>query len=407
MTLFFYNLLMYLFSFVLRIYGVFNTKIALWNKQRNIDHHRLSEIKNKAGLKPIVWMHCASLGEYEQGIELIKSIQQKHPSKYYYLLSFFSPSGYQSGRVRSHVDEVIYLNIDTKNNATKIFNIIKPKYFLGVKYEFWWNHISAALKTGVEVIYVSVSLKSNHYLFRSWSYPFINILKKISQIYTQDKVTTTLLDQHSIKSTVAGDTRIIGIIERLKTIQSLASISSKNKTNLPVIVYGSIYQSDLDALIDTMNDKNYFHIIVPHNIEYKNVLSIERKLTIQTTKIDDEVNNHEVNGVIINKIGLLFDIYQYADYVYIGGGFEKNIHNTLEPAIFGVPLSFGPNHKNFNEANYFIDHQIASLINDKTDFQKFIEVHQDQGLRKEIKEKSQQYFEANSKSIISIMKSFS
>jgi 3-deoxy-D-manno-octulosonic-acid transferase len=407
MTLFFFNLLMHLFSLILKIYGVFNTKIGRWNKQRDIDQQRLNEIKSKACLKPIVWMHCASLGEYEQGIEFIKSIQQKHPSKYYYLLSFFSPSGYHSGRVRSHVDEVIYINIDTKNNANKIFNIIQPKYFIGVKYEFWWNHINAALKTGVEVIYISVYLKSNHYLFRLWSYPFINILKNISQIYTQDNATTFLLYQNGIKSVVAGDTRIIGIKERFKTIQSFPYVSSKNKNSLPVIVYGSIYQSDVEVLNDIMNDKKYFHIIVPHNIEDKNILSIEKKLTIQTTKIDELSNEQEVNGLIVDKVGLLFDLYQYADFVYIGGGFEKNIHNTLEPAIFGVPLSFGPNHTNFNEANYFVDNQIASIIKDKVDFHKFIETHQNQSIRNKIKDKCHQYFEENSTSITNIMKSFS
>ncbi len=391
---------MQLASLALSISGLFNPKIKRWNHQRNKDFKELKTIKQEAGNRSIVWMHCASLGEYEQGVELIKAMKKQGKNEYY-LLSFFSPSGYESSRVRKEVDKVIYLPMDTKHNAKTIMNLIVPKYLIGVKYEFWWNMINEALALNAKVIYISVLLQENNYLFKKWASVFREKLTK-SDIYTQDENTKTLLAKYGISSKVTGDTRIVSIIERRKAVQENQVIKNLLPQEKKVLVYGSIYLSDLPVLKSTIMNEEYFHILVPHNIDKDYIHKIASAISIPANKYSD-INIDNCNAIIVDKVGLLFDIYQYADVVYIGGGFEKSIHNTLEPAVYGIPIAFGPKNKTFIEAQNFLKNGIAKEITSSHDFEDFITTYCKKEKTEIIKTATEEYFEKNKDSVRKIM----
>jgi 3-deoxy-D-manno-octulosonic-acid transferase len=392
-----YNLGIYLFSVVLKILGLYDPRIKVWNELRANHAEDIKSIIDNPNNKPVIWMHCASLGEYEQGIIVLKKIKENYPNKYFILLSFFSPSGYLQKNKNTICDAVIYLPIDKKGTIEKFVEEVKPAYFIGVKYEFWWNLLAALKERNCKVIYISLLLKDDHYLYKFYGRGFLNQLKKVDHIFTQDDASFQKLSHLGFQNLHSSkDTRISSVAERKTLVKPIEELHTMLSIDKPVLIYGSIYLSDMAVIGPLLSDQSYYHVLVPHHVDDANIELIRNKTGqrfISYTSLKNQNNKAGHYGLIINTIGKLFDLYQYASFVYIGGGFEKGIHNTLEPAVFNVPLAFGPKYKKFPEAVYFIENGCAKEVSSSNEFTNYVKsILGDDKALKNIKQKNEALF---------------
>ncbi len=398
-----YTLSIYSFQFILGFFGFFNKRIRDWNYDRRSHFRKLDSIKKAADGRTIVWMHCASLGEYEQGIPLVKAMKNRNP-RLFVLLSFFSPSGYTYIKRSNDIDSIIYMPLDTLRNARVSLSIIKPKLYIGVKYEFWWNFLSVLNTFSIPIVFISVVADRNSF-FLNRRLPFVKWLSAIDFFFTQDDQSTKLLREAGCMNVhTAGDTRVLSVIQRFKDVLPIDILSSIIPIDKVVIIYGSIYLSDFDVISTILNDDKYFHIVVPHDISPKNISAIKERLNpdfVTFTELSSDMIN--VKGLVVDTMGHLFSLYQYCDMAYIGGGFERSIHNTIEPAVFALPLSIGPKHQNFIEAQFFLSHGIATEVNNAVEFEQFVLKSLDKEEKVKVANLSKRYFEANSNSVDCIL----
>lgn len=366
---FFYNLAIRLLQLGLWIKSMVDEKTKKWSVERKQHFNNLNSIKLRAGEKKIIWMHCASLGEYEQGIPVFKELKNRYPH-HFYLVSFFSPSGYEQRKNTKEADEIIYLPIDTKSNANKIVETLNPYLFMGVKYEFWWNLLTVLQLKKCKIIFLSVYFEKEKYYLK-YTY-FKNILKNIDYIFTQDEGTNTLLLQSGFTNSMASlDTRVISVMERKEKENKLQNNSFLSSIRKPIIVYGSIYESDLPILKSTLLNEKYFHIVVPHKVDQIHIDQLGKELNCNNYW--SKMNSiNEGNIIIVDVIGILFDLYRYANLAYIGGGFEKGVHNTLEPAVYNIPVAFGPKNDGFLEVKDFMKMGIGLEVRDEKEFRRTI-----------------------------------
>ena len=346
-----YTISIILYSAGIRIASVFNQKAGQWIKGRR--GWRKNLISGLSGsTRKLIWFHCASLGEFEQGRPVIESVKEKYP-EFQILLTFFSPSGYEVRKNWDGVDYIFYLPADTVSNARRFVEITQPSMVFFVKYEFWNNFISAIHRKGTPLYLISGIFRPQQYFFRWYGGFFRNLIRKFTHIYVQDEESFRLLQQIGIKeSTIAGDTRF----DRVKKIASAA-------TSLPLIeafcaeekvaVAGSSWPQDEELIIKYINEHpgKIKWIIAPHEISKSNIERIESQIKVKSTRYSDKGADISVARVmIIDNIGILSSVYRYAVVAVIGGGFGKGIHNILEAACWGLPVLFGPNYEKFREA---------------------------------------------------------
>lgn len=396
-----YNQAMYLLSFGLAVKGWWHRETREWNTTRKHHLKQLSTLRKEAGGRPLVWMHCASLGEFEQGLPVLKMIR-KQDENVYILVSFFSPSGFQQRKNTDHADVVIYLPVDTQTNAQLVVAHLSPRLFIGVKYEFWWNYLRSLIRSKVPVVYLSVKMRENQYLLKPWSQEFRKCLAQFSMIFTQDETTSQLLRQAGLtNTTVAGDTRVSSVLERLKKVRSFQHLEYLQSKDRITVVYGSVYVSDLPFIQHLMElKKDWFHIVVPHKIDKASVAQMTAALSHQYHLWSQWQGEWKHQVLVVDTLGMLFDLYAYASLVYIGGGFERSVHNTLEPAAFGLPLAFGPKNKGFVETAWFLQNGIATEIHEENDMTTFAaSINGDQ---KELKLAIESYFNDHSQAMMRI-----
>ena len=340
-----YNTIIHLYIIIIYIASVYNQKAKKWiNGRRNIFPKLKNEIQYT---KDIVWFHCASLGEFEQGKTIIEKYKLKYP-KHKLLLTFFSPSGFEFQKNCKIVDWVFYLPADTKKNAEKFIEIVNPIKVIFVKYEFWYNYINTLYKKNIPILFVSTIFRKNQLFFKNkW---IANQLKKISHFYLQDKKSQDLLSNIEIQnSTICGDSRFDNIIKNSSNKKEFPLIKIFCKTR-PTIIFGSIWPKDFTIINQFIKaHNNYNYIIAPHELTYVNYL--QKKTNSQLYSEIQQNNINLKNIIIIDNIGMLSTVYKYGKISYIGGGFNNGIHNILEPIIFGKPVIFGPKHQKFTEAN--------------------------------------------------------
>lgn len=297
-----------------------------------------------------IWFHAASLGEFEQGRPLMEAIKQQHP-EYHIALSFFSPSGYEIRKDYPYADEVVYLPTDTPKHAKQW---IARHHFVAaffIKYEFWFNYMQALKQNGIPLFYTSLILKPQQYFFKWYGGWFRKQLRSVTHFYVQDETTSNLL--HSIgfdNITICGDTRFDRVAAIAKTVKPFPEIE-RFINGRKCIIAGSSWQPDeqlLSAFIKKMPE-DYCFIMAPHDISDTHITQI--KAQVENYQLFTELDNSKPAKVLIlNTIGILSQLYQYARFVYIGGGFGVNIHNIQEPVTFGCPVVFGPKYKSFKEA---------------------------------------------------------
>jgi len=356
-----YNISIYLYLFGIYLASLFNVKAKLWHKGREHILKQLSEaIKEEQN---IIWFHCASLGEFEQGKPIIEAYKQKYP-KHRILLTFFSPSGYEIRKNYKGADWVFYLPADTKANAKLFISIVKPIKVVFIKYEFWFNYMTELKKQNIPFYSISAIFRKEQVFFKyKW---FAKQLNNVSHFFVQDQNSKELLKNIGFSNcAVTGDTRFDSVIANTQNAKSIPLIEefSKNKTT---IICGSTWPKD-EALLAKYIKKNpnYNYIIAPHELQH--ISSLQKQTNALLFSKANNTNFGTSNVLIIDSIGILSNIYQYGKLAYIGGGFEAGIHNVLEAVAFGLPVVFGPNYQKFNEATELIKQKGAISISNYTE----------------------------------------
>lgn len=310
---------------------------------------------------PWVWFHAASLGEFEQGRPVIEALKKEHP-EIKVSLTFFSPSGYEIRKDYPLADEVLYLPVDTLKNARQW---VERHHFVAaffIKYEFWFNYMTALDEKHIPLYYISLILKPDQYFFKWYGGWFRKQLKHVSLFFVQDDTTMELLKGIGFDNvTRCGDTRfdrVAAIAKQAKTFPEIEAFIHGRQC----IIAGSSWPPDEKLLIPYIErlPENYCMIIAPHDISEKHIRQIRESLT--------SINPDKV--YLIDTVGILSQLYQYARFVYIGGGFGVNIHNIQEPVTFGCPVVFGPKYKSFKEAVDLVSLGGAFSINGQEELNK-------------------------------------
>lgn len=369
-----YHTVIYIFSF-------FNSKAALWiSGRKNWKSTLRDKLKKCNNSGPLLWFHCASLGEFEQARPLIEAYRHEFPDDKI-LLSFFSPSGYEIQKNYKGADVVFYLPLDSKSNAKEWLSIIKPSAVFFIKYEFWYHYIKEISNQKIPLFLVSGIFRKNQAFFKSWGLLHREMLSSFTHLFIQEEQSKILLNSIGIENiSVCGDTRIdrvLALKEPVITIPEIEKFTADNK----ILVCGSTWPEDEKILLELWNHKlshqDWKLIIAPHEIGKNHLQNLYNSFDKNSkpffySKIRD-IDFSQSKVLIIDNIGLLKKLYRYADLAYVGGGFGKGIHNILEAAVFQIPVCFGPNHKKFKEAGDLIQKKVAFEIKKTSDFIDIIE----------------------------------
>jgi len=362
---FFYNIGILLYGSTLRFASLFHPKAKLWIDGRKNIFKTFPTIQNQS----TYWFHCASLGEFDQALPVINDLKKDNPNLFI-LVTFFSPSGFLHFHKRTHsADFVCYLPLDTPSNAKKLIGHFKPEKVFFVKYEFWANYIFEAKKSGATLYSISAIFRPDHRFFKKTGGFFRSILTHFDFFFVQNQSSANLLKSININNyLITGDTRFDRVIENKKNLEQNSLIDSFLGTEKAFII-GSSWPSDEESLIEFINDNTIKRrvIIAPHDVSESHIMQIISKLKVtykRYSQLNTE-NTYVEKVLILDTIGQLANAYSYGFQAYIGGGFSGNLHNILEPAVFGLPVIFGPKHSRFPEAEQFITEGIGFSIDSK------------------------------------------
>ena len=359
-----YNIVIYLYLTGVAIVSLFNQKVRkMWRGEREA----FSVLKQKVDPNAkYVWVHAASLGEFEQGRPIMECIRRDHP-EYKILLTFFSPSGYEVRKNYEGADIVCYLPLDTITNARRFLRLIRPCMAFFIKYEFWYNYLHILRHRGVPTYSVSSIFRPGQIFFRWYGRQYGRVLKCFTKFFVQNEVSRELLATIGIhRVEITGDTRFDRVLQikdaakQLPLVESFVSpVASEAAAQRKCFIVGSSWEPDEDIYIPYFTDKDWKLIIATHVVSPERVGLLKKRLVEQGKKVVlySEADKPEVKGtlseadvMIIDCYGLLSSIYRYADVAYVGGGFGVGIHNLPEAAVWGVPVFFGPNNARFQEA---------------------------------------------------------
>ncbi len=360
-----YFLIVKCFGLLIAVASLFNVKAAKWlNGRKNIFENLESALSAKDEKR--IWFHCSSLGEFEQGKPVMEAIRNEYP-EYKIVLTFFSPSGYEQKKNDAVADYVFYLPLDGPLNSKRFIEIVKPTAAFFVKYEFWHFYIYYLRKLKIPCYHFSCLFRPNQIYFKFYGRFYKNILQRITHLFVQNQASLALLYKYSIPHvSVSGDTRFDRVFENSLSPKKFEAIE-QFIGNKKVLVAGSTWSEDEKLLAQLINNTNdYKFIIAPHEIDEQRIKELEDliyKKTIRYSQIEGaDLSNKDV--LIINNVGMLSSLYQYATVTYIGGGFGVGIHNTLEAAVFGNPILFGPKYQKFQEAVDLVKQTGAFSISD-------------------------------------------
>lgn len=359
--LFLYNLFIRFYALGISIAALWNRKAAQWEQGRKALWNELAQTFSKP--HAVIWIHSASAGEFEQAKPVIEGLKKNFP-QHKILVTFFSPSGYPAGKKFPLADYIFYLPLDTKRNAEKFITLVQPKLVVFVKYDFWYHHLKAVHHHGLPLLLIAAIFRKEQAFFKWYGGFYLRLLRFFSQLFVQDETSHALLKKFGLKnSTVAGDTRfdrVLTIANHFQPVPFLDEFCGAGK----IIVAGSTWPDDeqlLQAAFKKIGGTKL--ILAPHEItegHIKNITQLfQNPILYSQLKNSDESARqrlaNEATVLIIDNVGLLSRLYKYATVAYIGGGFKTSgIHNTLEAAVFGKPVLFGPNYQKFREARELI-----------------------------------------------------
>ena len=352
----------YIYSICIHVYGILIALVSLFNDKASLMYkgqcRTFALLRDK--LDPTaryVWFHAASLGEFEQGRPVIEQLK-KEQTDVKIILTFFSPSGYEVRKNYAGADIVCYLPLDTPRSARRFVKLIKPAQAIFIKYEFWPNYLLALQAHQVPTYSISAIFRPNQVFFQWYGTWYKKLLKTFKHIFVQDEVSLKLLAENGISNaTVAGDSRFDRVVDLVGQAKSIPLVEAFVKDAQKVIVAGSTWPKDEELLVRYLKEHTDVKLIlVPHEIHEAHLSGIFKLLGTDFVRYThaNEQNILSSNCLVVDTIGLLSSIYRYANIAYIGGGFGVGIHNTLEAAVYGVPVVFGPTYQKFREARELI-----------------------------------------------------
>ena len=353
-----YNIVIYLYLLGVAVYSLFNEKVRkMWRGE----HAAFSVLREKVDPSAkYVWFHAASLGEFEQGRPLMEQLRREHP-EYKILLTFFSPSGYEVRKDYKGADIICYLPLDTITNARRFLRLVRPVMAFFIKYEFWYNYLHILKHRGIPVYSVSSIFRPDQVFFKWYGRQYGRVLNGFTHLCVQNEQSRELMAKIGIKCvTITGDTRFDRVLQIKEQAKRLPVVEQFVGDSPKVFVAGSSWPPDEDIFIRYFNGhRDWKLIIAPHVIGEDHLQQIEQKLegwnVVRYTKVEKSssalhLSSSTPTALIIDCFGLLSSIYRYGKVAYVGGGFGVSIHNTVEAAVWGVPVIFGPENQKFQEA---------------------------------------------------------
>lgn len=379
-----YSLLVSVVGFFLKIVALFSPKMKLFVDGRKTVFEKLSQLISKQ--EASIWFHAASLGEFEQGLPVMEKIKVLYP-KHKIIVTFFSPSGYEIRKNNTIADVTVYLPLDTRKNAKLFIDLVHPELVFFIKYEFWPNYLNELKSRNIKTYLISGIFRENQAFFKWYGGFYRNALKSFDHFFVQNEKSKKLVQQLGFQNVkISGDTRFDRVVSILKRDNTLDFIK-EFKDNTTTIVIGSSWPKDEELLVNFINNstEKVKFIIAPHTIKPEQIVELQKSITkksilytdlfpAQTLHVKNQVQTLHATSLqdydvfIINSIGILTKIYNYADIAYVGGGFgNPGVHNILEPATFGVPIIIGPNYSHFAEATALVNMEGCSSISNQNE----------------------------------------
>jgi 3-deoxy-D-manno-octulosonic-acid transferase len=355
-----YTLSIYLYRAAIGVAALFVPKAKLWVNGRRNWEKQLSE-KLRTNSSPVIWMHCASLGEFEQGRPILEALRVEKPG-HKLLLTFFSPSGYEVRKNFAGADIICYLPADTPRNAQRFLKLVQPEVAIFIKYEFWLNYLNELRSRKIAHLLIAGIFRPSQAFFKPWGGIFRDALRGYSHVFVQDAQSEKLLAGLQLRNfSGGGDPRFDRVAAIAKEPRSIPVAEAFVQNAAITIVAGSTWPADEQLLIPALAEhlrKNTKLLIAPHELGEAHLSSIEQLLAAAGIDSQNFIRFSAATPetatackvLIIDNIGMLSALYRFGQIAYIGGGFGKSIHNTLEAAVYGIPVIFGPKHKKFNEA---------------------------------------------------------
>lgn len=371
---------------------LFSSKMKLFVEGRT---RSFSILKNN--IQPnqkYIWVHVASLGEYEQGLPIMEAFKKEHP-EYKIVLTFFSPSGFEIRKNNKIADITLYLPLDTKSNVQQFLDLVHPEMVFFIKYEFWPNYLNELKKRNIPTYLVSGIFRENQLFFKSYGRFYREALKAFDHLFVQNETSKSLLSTIGFSNvTVHGDTRFDRVAQIVECAQPLDYIEAF-KNNTTTIVIGSSWIDDEEIYLPYLNQsENIKFIIAPHNIKddeiSRLIAKINKKVIRYTNYKKEDLATADV--FVIDTIGILTQIYAYADIAYVGGAFKTGLHNILEPATYGTPVVIGPKYSKFQEAKDLVALGSCLVINNTKELTAtFNKLIKDKSYRNELGEKNRAF----------------
>lgn len=368
-----YNFAINLYSLAANVVALFSKKVKTMLKGQSECYEVLCS-KIESG-RHYLWFHAASLGEFEQGRPLMERIRQEYPS-YGILLTFFSPSGYEVRKNYEGADVICYLPFDKPKNVLKFLDLANPCMVFFIKYEFWKNYLDELHRRNIPTYSVPSIFRPEQAFFKSHGKDYAKVLHDFDHLFVQNEESKNLLSGIGIDNvTVVGDTRFDRVLQIRQQAKELPLVEAFKQDRL-TFVAGSSWQPDEDLFIEYFNNHPEVKLVIaPHVIGEDHLQQIISKLKGKVVRYTQATTENVIDArcLIIDCFGLLSSIYRYGEIAYIGGGFGSGIHNTVEAAVYGVPVIFGPNHQRFMEANDLIACGGAFSINDGNDLKELLD----------------------------------
>ncbi len=351
---FLYNISIFHLELAFKVLSWFNDKIkrGLEGRKKSLEIVK-SKIKNEDS---VLWMHAASLGEYEQGLPVLEKLKEKYPN-HKVLITFFSPSGYENVEKKNKEDILCYLPFDKKSTISEFVKAVNPEIFFTVKYDFWYHLLDELKKQNTKVFVISALFYENQVYFKSYGKWFVNEMKKnVDWIFHQTEKSLSLAQKVGLtKGSVSGDTRF-DRVKQIKNRDNFVEFISEFKAEKKLLVFGSSWEAE-EKMAQILSQKleNFKILIAPHDLKRVQNLKQIFPSAILYSELKSNYQLPNTNILIIDCIGLLSKLYSYADIAIVGGGFhDKGLHNILEAATFGVPVVFGNQYKKNPEADALI-----------------------------------------------------
>ncbi|MFO0434265.1 MAG: 3-deoxy-D-manno-octulosonic acid transferase [Sphingobacteriaceae bacterium] len=404
-----YNLVIFLYGLVIRIASVKNPKAKLWVEGRSKWQANLKDHLKNVNNNKRIWVHCASLGEFEQGRPIIEAIKVQHP-QYSIILTFFSPSGYEACKNYKEANVICYLPLDTKSNAQDFLEIVDPQIAIFIKYEFWVNFLTVLKQRNIDTYLVSAVFKDHHPFFKWYGGLFVRSLRSFKKLLVQDQHSLELLKSIGFDNAeICGDTRFDRVLNIKLNFVPIPEIENF-KGSQKLFIAGSTWPLDDDLVLEVfakMDHKNLKLLIAPHELVEKSVASLESKIRAKNLSVS--VFTKGVNAasqvLVLNTMGMLSRAYNYGDLAYVGGGFGDGIHNILEPAVYSIPVAFyGNDFNKYNEAVEMTQNGIAkAVLSPDQLLAHWNELLTDQGKANELKKGLEAYFMSHSNVTTKVM----